>query len=81
MTTGMIISGSRLALLVIGRVWFNCNRVFREFEFSFLNLRRVRVLLFSPRPYPDYILKIFYYYFILYFNINNNNNNRMFFNK
>ena len=42
MITGRIISDSRPASLLMGRVWFNCNRVFNRFEFIFSNLRRVR---------------------------------------
>ena len=42
MTMRRIISGSRLTLLSIGRIYFNCNRVFSGFGFIFLNLRRVR---------------------------------------
>ena len=54
-------------------IWFNCNRIFNEFGFIFLNSRRVQGG-FGYCYSPDYILKIFFYYFILYFNINNNNN-------
>ena len=75
MTMGRIISGSRPTPLLMGRVWFNSNRVFSGFEFIFLKSEtssgRVQVLLLLP--YLNYILKIFFYYFILYFNINNNN--------
>ena len=42
MTTGMIISGSRPTSLLMGRVWFNCNRVFNGFEFIFSNPIRDR---------------------------------------
>ena len=41
MTTGLIISGFRPVLLLMGRAWFNCNRVFNRFEFIFSNSRRV----------------------------------------
>ena len=68
-----IISGFRPTPFVMRQVWFNCNRVLNRFEFIFLNMRRVQVLLLQSCL--DYILKIFVYYFILYFNINNNNNN------
>ena len=76
MTTEQIISGSRPDPFLMGRVWFNCNRVFSGFEYIFSNQRRVRarVQVLLLHPHPDYILKIFFYYFILYFNINNNNN-------
>ena len=42
MTIGLIISGSRPTQLLMGRVLFNCNRVFRGFEFIFSNSKRVR---------------------------------------
>ena len=74
MTTKQIISGSRLALLLMGRVLFNCNRVLSRFEFIFSNPRRVWDGFRYCYSRPDYILKIIFYYFILYFNINNNNN-------
>ena len=71
MTTGRVISGSRPVPTLMRRVWFNCNRVFSEFGFTFSNPRRVRVLLFPPRP--DYIFKIYFLFFIFYFNLNDNN--------
>ena len=37
-----IILGSRPIPLLMGHVWFNCNRVFIGFEFIFSNPRRVR---------------------------------------
>ena len=72
-----IISGFCPAPLLMGRVWFNCNRVFSMFEFIFsiqdgFGTGSGNVTPTPPRPY--YILKIFFNYFILYFNINNNNN-------
>ena len=70
MTIKMIISGSRSVLSLMGRVWFNCNRVFNRFGFIFSNPKRVWVLLALTRLY----FKNIFYYFILYFNINNNNN-------
>ena len=42
MTTRRIISDSRPALLLMGRIWFNCNRIFSGFEFIFSNPRRVQ---------------------------------------
>ena len=39
---GQIILGSRPASLLMEQVWFNCNRIFSEFEFIFSNLRRVQ---------------------------------------
>ena len=79
MTMRQIISGSRPAPFLMGRVWFNYNRVFNMFWFIFSNPIWVRdgfMYCYShPAPsYLDYILKIFFYYFILYFNIINNNN-------
>ena len=59
--------GFPLAPSLMGRVWFNCNKVFSGFG--------VRDGFGYCYSYLDYILKIFYYYFSLYFNINNNNNN------
>ena len=54
MTMGRIISGSRPALFLIRRVWFNCNQVFSRFEFIFSNLRRVQdefmYCYFRPAP-------------------------------
>ena len=41
MTTERIILGSHLIPLLMGRILFNCNRVFNGFEFIFLNPRRV----------------------------------------
>ena len=40
-----IISGSRLASLLITQVWFNFNRGFNGFGFIFSNPKRVQVLL------------------------------------
>ena len=71
-----IILGSRSTLSLMGRVLFNCNRVFREFGFIFSNLGQVRGRFgYCYAPHPNYLLKIIFYYFILYFNINNNNEN------
>ena len=42
MATRRIISGSRPVLLLMRRVWFNCNRVFSRFEFIFSNSRRIQ---------------------------------------
>ena len=36
-----IILGFHLASSLMGRVWFNCNRVFNGFGFIFSNLKRV----------------------------------------
>ena len=52
-----IISVSYPVSLLMGRVWFNYNRVFNEFEYIFSNPRRVQGGF-------TYILKIFFYYFI-----------------
>ena len=56
MTTRRIILDSRLISLLMGSVWFNCNRVFSGFEFIFSNPRRVGadsgiVTLVLPRLY------------------------------
>ena len=69
-----VILDSRLAPPLMGRVWFNCNRVFNGFRIIFSNSRRVQGGFGYCYSHPDYILKILFYYFILYFNINNNNN-------
>ena len=69
-----VILGSRLALPLMGRMWFNCNWVFSGLGFIFSNSRRVQGGFVYCYSHPDYILKILFYYFILYFNINNNNN-------
>ena len=60
-----IISRSRPASPLIGRVWFNCNRV----------LTGSGIVIPAP---PRLYFKNFVYYFILYFNINNNNNYNVF---
>ena len=60
MATGRIISGSRPASLLIGRVWFNCNRVFSRFEETGSGI----VTPAPPHPsspQPGYILKIIFY--------------------
>ena len=67
-----IISGSRPASFLMGRVWFNCNQVFSRFWFIFSNPSRVQDKFSYCYSRPDYIFKIFFYYFILYFNIINN---------
>ena len=41
MAIGLIILGSRPIQFLMGRVWFNCNKVFNRFEFIFSNPRRV----------------------------------------
>ena len=73
-----VILGSHLAPSLMGRVWFNCNRVFSGFGFIFSNSRRVQGGFGYCYSHPDYILKILFYYFILYFIINNNNNYNVF---
>ena len=65
MATERIILGSRLVSLLMGRVWFNCNRVFSEFEFIFSNSRRVQSGFRYCYSRSDYILKIIFYYFIV----------------
>ena len=75
MATGRVISGySGLIPSLMGRIWFNCNRVFSGFEFIFSNPIWTQGRFKYCYSHSDYIEKIFYYYFILYFNINNNNN-------
>ena len=74
MATRRIISGSRSTPPLMGRVWFNRNRVFNGFMFIFSNPRRFEassgiIIPFLPRLYFNF------FYFTLYFNINNNNNN------
>ena len=77
MTTGWIISGSRFAPFLMGRVWFNCEwflsgvGLFSQIRDGFET--NSGIITYVP-PCPDYILKIFFYYFILHFNIINNNN-------
>ena len=45
MTKERIILGSRPASFLMAQVWFNFNQVFNGYEFIFLNLKRVQVLL------------------------------------
>ena len=76
MAIGRIISGSLPIPLLMGRVWFNYNRVISMFGFIFSNPRPVRgEFRYCYSHFALIIfLKYFFYYFILYFNINNNNN-------
>ena len=64
MTTRRIISGSRPASLLIGRILFNYNRIFNGFEFIFSNFKTGSGIITLAPPRPDYILKIIFYYFI-----------------
>ena len=65
MVTIRIILGFCPTPFFMGQVWFNCNRVYNEFEFIFLNPRWIWDEF--RYYYLDYICKIFLllFYFIL----------------
>ena len=60
-SSGRVISGSRPASPLMGRVLFNCNRAFNGFVFIFLNVGRVHVFLCPPRLYLKNIFVLFYF--------------------
>ena len=60
-SNGRVILGSRPTSSLMGRVLFNCNRVFNGFVFIFSNVGRVRILLCPPRLYLKNILLLFYF--------------------
>ena len=66
MITEWIILGFRPISLLIRRVWFNYNRVFNEFEFIFLNARRVRDRLRYCNSNPASIIFLKYFFISFY---------------